>query len=99
MDSADLPQISKYFEYFLTYTIQLYVFCHFGDELTGRFIDLNKKIYEQDWHLYPLKLQKNFRVMMMVTQNPVYIRGFASIKCTHESYKKVFVDRINISLN
>lgn len=66
-----------------------FVVCNFGESVTSHYTDLSNKIYNLSWHLCPLKFQRSVKLMMFNTQQPIYIEGFAGLRCTHETYKKV----------
>lgn len=35
----------------MIFIVWLYLFCHFGDEVTNRYIDVNDLIYKGAWYL------------------------------------------------
>lgn len=68
---------------------QIFLFCFYGEHLLNTFERLNESIFECDWYRFPLESQKLLNAMLVAAQRPVYIRGFGSSACTHESFKEV----------
>lgn len=73
----------------LIFIVWLFLFCHFGDEVTNRYIEVNDLIYKSAWYLYPIEIQKDLRFVMRLAQRPVFMQGFANIKCTRFIFQKV----------
>lgn len=78
---------------------QLFLFCHFGNQLTDTFGTIYDTFYQCDWYLMPLKIQKIMPTILNAAQEPVFLRGFGNITCTREMFKKVFTDRQSILAN
>lgn len=89
ISSGKLSESYRFLDVALNFLIWLFLFCYFGDEVTSRFIEISDLTYDCPWHLYPNKLRKNFKLMMLVAQKPVYLEGIAGIKCTRIMFKKV----------
>lgn len=64
--------------------------CNFGEDTSNRFIALSDSIYMKSWQYCPLDEQKLFPFMIMIGQKPVYMKGFAKLTCSRETFKKVF---------
>lgn len=71
------------------FIVWLYLFCHFGDEVTNRYIYVNDLVYKSAWYLYPIEIRKDIRFAMRVAQRPVFMKGFANIQCTRFIFQKV----------
>lgn len=69
----------------------IYVLCLFGNEVTANLEQVNRSISESSWNVYPLKMQKYLIVMLIISEEPVYIQGFMNTKCTREVLKKVMI--------
>lgn len=66
-----------------------FIICNFGENVTSHFTDLSNEIYNLSWYLYPPKIQYSIKLLMLHLQQPIYIEGFAGIRCTHGTYMKV----------
>lgn len=62
--------------------------CNFGEDVSNRFIILSDLIYLKSWHLCTLEEQKLFTFMILIAQKPVYMTGFANLRCSRETFKK-----------
>lgn len=69
--------------------VSLYLYCHFGDQVTQRFEDIGDAVYQIDWYALPLDMQKNLPMVIALTQKRVFVRGFADTRSTREVFKKV----------
>lgn len=67
----------------------IFLFCYFGDDVTYRFGNVGDSIYQLKWYNYSLELQQCLPMMISISRKPVYLKGFASIQCTCEMFKKV----------
>lgn len=67
-----------------------FLICHFGENVTTAFAKLNVSIYDDiPWYLCPVNVQKCVGPMLMASHTPFHFRGIASLKCSHETFKKV----------
>lgn len=69
--------------------VSLYLYCHFGDQVTQRFEDVGDAVYQIDWYALPLDMQKNLPMVIALTQKRIFVRGFADTRSTREVFKKV----------
>lgn len=67
----------------------LYLFCHFGNLVTQRFEDVGSQISQLAWYKLPLRSQKDYILILALTQKKVYINGFGNARCTREVFMKV----------
>lgn len=67
----------------------IYIFCQFGEIVTGEFMELSEVIYQLDWYTFPPEIQRTLTTLLINAQQPVYFMGFGNIICTCETYKKV----------
>lgn len=63
--------------------------CNSGEHVATSFSKMDDSIYNISWHLYPSSLQKYFILIIMMAHRPVYIRGYAWITCSRETFKLV----------
>lgn len=73
----------------ITMLIFCFLPCNFGEDVTTHYADLADTTYGMSWHLVPLELQSSFKIMIMITQKPIQLDGFAGLKCTRDTYKEV----------
>lgn len=67
----------------------LFMMCHFGENVTIAFENLNESIYNISWYLAPVKLQKYLVPMLATSGESFYFESIASLNCSHQSFKKV----------
>lgn len=73
----------------ITMFMWLFLFCFLGEMVTSRFRNVDDALYECVWYLYPMEIRKKFPIMILISQEPVSLRGFANFRCTHEAFNKV----------
>ena len=64
-------------------------FCEMGEMVTDQFEKFNTKLYQCDWYLFPIEVQRMLVIFMSDTQKPVFIHGYGNILCIRENFKKV----------
>lgn len=67
----------------------LYLFFHYGESVTSRFDALGDKMYQLNWYTLPLDMQKDLGVVIAISRRRVFVRGYADIRSTRESFRKV----------
>lgn len=67
----------------------IFLFCNFGEKISGQFTKLNDVIYQCNWYLCPLKIQQMFPMILTATQNVPTMTSFGNVVCSRESFKKV----------
>lgn len=76
------------FELFWAFTLVL-LSCELGSRISNEFEEINERIDQLKWYLFPLEMR---RLMMMIEMNSQEWVGFAcfgSIPCDRETFKKV----------
>lgn len=83
-----------------------FLLCNLGEDVTSHYANVNDSIYQISWYLCPLELQKSFKLMIMISQKPIYLEGFARFQCNRETFNRVFFfqslknfSRIYLNLN
>lgn len=89
MKSMDVPMILQSASLIFLIVTTLYLFCYFGGQVTQRFEDIGNVLYQLDWFLLPLDLQKILPIVIALTQKRVFVRGFANTRSTREVFIKV----------
>lgn len=69
--------------------VWLYLICYFGSEVASHFQSIAVTIYQCDWYLFPLNMQKWLPMTLALAQKPIYICQFGQIHCTREIFKRV----------
>lgn len=67
----------------------LSLICEFGEMVNERCTRYNDRLYECDWYLCPVEVQRMFLTFMGYSQQSVALGTFLNIKCTREMLKKV----------
>lgn len=67
----------------------LYLFCHFGHEITQYFENIADTIYQLAWYVLPLDMQKDILLIVAFAQRRIFIRGHAGSHCNRETFMKV----------
>lgn len=66
-----------------------FIYCEFSERVCTRFEAVDDKISEIEWYVLPVEIQKMAPIIMMSTQKPVFLRGFANAVLSRETFKKV----------
>lgn len=85
-----LQYIEHFFLIFWSFTY-IFLFCNFGENVTSKFLAIDHAINECDWYLFPYDVQRMLPTIMMSTQKPLILCGFANVVCTREAFKRVRV--------
>lgn len=70
-------------------TMNLFIFCYFGEKITGKFAEVADACYCSHWYDYPLKQQKYAILMLIRTQRPFYFTGYFISACSLATFKAV----------
>lgn len=63
--------------------------CEIGQLCNDLFTDINDKIDQIDWNLYPLEKKRVLILIFLMAQKPVYLEVFGSMAATRETFKNV----------
>lgn len=86
LDPIELSLVSV----FTTWSfIIIFFFCESGERLSGKFEAIDDELYECDWYLFPMEIQRMVLILLSGTHAPVLLRGFGNIVCTREAFKDV----------
>lgn len=67
----------------------VFFFCEFGELILTDFDGLSDGLYDNEWYLYPLDVQRMIPTILIGTQDVISIRGFGNIECTRNTFKMV----------
>lgn len=59
--------------------------------VTHEFKQFHEKLSQCNWYEFPRELQRMLVIVLINTQEPATIKGFANTSCTREEFKKVSV--------
>lgn len=57
--------------------------------LSYQFRMFNEELWQRDWYLFPIELQRMLVIFMLDTEQSMIIRGYGNIKCTRDAFKGV----------
>lgn len=60
-----------------------FLFCHFGDKITTEFESIGDTAYQIEWYRFPLDMQKDLQVVIVLAQKRIFMRGYGD---THTTY-------------
>lgn len=72
------------------------VLCMFGNETTTRFDEIYESFCQCPWNEFPLELQKLLPMVLLIAKEPIYLKGYMSVKCTREFMKTVIFVTKNV---
>lgn len=90
LNSSESVNAAHLFLFIFWSFMQLYILSHMGDILTTHLQDVGEEIYQMNWYLLPIHIQKTLPFSLMVAEEAVLIKAFGSFACTRETFSKVF---------
>lgn len=69
--------------------ILIFFLCQCGQFVTNQFDYFDDKLYQCNWHLFPIEIQRMLVIVMTNTQRPSTVHGFANTFCTRDAFKGV----------
>lgn len=88
-NTMHLTEILNIFVMLFWASVQIFIFCELGENLTERFNRIPIIIYDSEWYNFPKDVRRALPTVMIAAQQPMVLQGFANLKCTRESFKKV----------
>lgn len=73
----------------LTWLVFLLLLCISGENTTNALDNIHPAIYDMPWELCPVRFQKCVWFVLRSAQDPLYLQGYASIKCSRALFKQV----------
>lgn len=67
----------------------LFMLCFFGNVLTTSLELVAQTVYDSNWYLYPIYMQKDCAFMIRSAQSPFWISAFGIMPCTLENFAAV----------
>lgn len=72
--------------------VHFFSLCNYGERVITAFNKLGYTIYQSNWYLQPIEIQRILPIIMISAKRTPIIQGFANVACTHETFKKVWND-------
>lgn len=69
--------------------VPIFIICELGERLTDHFNEISIGIFQCDWYIFPIDVQKMFLIVLLNAQTPITIRGFGNLNCTRDKFKDV----------
>lgn len=69
----------------------IYAFSEMGEMVTIQFNDFEMELGQCNWHLFPLKLQRIYLIILANAEQSITVHGFGNIVCVRESMKRVIL--------
>lgn len=66
------------------------IICEFGENVSEAFEEIDYKISQFDWYLFPSDICKRLPIFISIANKPVSLAVFGSISCCREAFKNVF---------
>lgn len=67
----------------------MFIICEFGENVSTSFDEINDSIDALDWYLYPNGTQRYLPTLILQSQQPVLITGYANILFNRDAFKRV----------
>ena len=71
--------------------VMIFFFCEFGEMLTKQFNIYDEVLCQCNWYSYPFDIQKVLLIVMVNTQQPTILRGYANMFCSRGFFKQVSI--------
>ncbi|RZC33681.1 7tm 6 domain containing protein [Asbolus verrucosus] len=71
------------------YTIQIFTYCWFGNEVEVKSNQIPFSVYESDWTNYSLKEKKDVMILILRSQKPIKLSAFNLFYLSLETYIKI----------
>lgn len=57
----------------------------------NQFEMFNHELDQCNWYLYPIKMQRMLAIVMVNSQQTVFIRGYGNLACVRDYFKRVII--------
>lgn len=71
----------------------LYFFCYNGKRTTDSYLAFSNCLYESNWIILPIRLQKNFVLMIAHGQKVLFYDGLGLLELNLETFLKVNISK------
>lgn len=66
-----------------------FIYCKVGEDVTEAFGTIDEAIYMTSWYICPIHTQNYLKLLMMMAQKEVDLKGFATFNCSCDTFKRV----------
>lgn len=70
----------------------IYLYCYFGKLATDSYMKMADCLYQSNWHILPIELQKYMILMINNMQQPLHYYGFGISLLNLETFIKVRIE-------
>lgn len=70
----------------------VYFLCEIGDNVTQRYENVSRTVYQLNWYMLPLNMQRKLPSILAMTEKNIFIRGFARFHCTRTIFSQVLMN-------
>lgn len=63
--------------------------CYSGQSISNEYVALNEEVYNLSWFLCKKDIKQAVKLVIQISQKPVYMCGYADFRCSNETFKKV----------
>lgn len=74
---------------FCTVATSPFLYCLWGKNGGDSYAKMADRLFESDWHHFPVKLQKYFVIMIANMHRPLYYNGFGIAVLDLETFRNV----------
>lgn len=67
----------------------VFIICEFSQRVNNTFNELNERLDQLKWYLFPIKNRRMLPLVMGFVQQPIALECFGSISCCREVFKGV----------
>lgn len=67
----------------------IFLLCELGEMVTNQYEMLDFEMYQCDWYLFSVGMQRSLVIFMSFSQQPIMIQGFGNTRCVRDTFKKV----------
>lgn len=69
-----------------------FLFCYVGESVASNFSDMHEILYAIPWHICSTTFQKDIKLILLITQKPVYFGGLLTLDCSQHTFKRVRIE-------
>ncbi|XP_051169007.1 odorant receptor 82a-like [Leptopilina boulardi] len=75
--------------YASSFTLQIFIYCYFGHQMTDKSSEIGTAIYFINWHALTLKTKKSLIIIMMRSARPIKLIAVSVIVMSLETFMKI----------
>lgn len=67
----------------------IFLLCESGEAVSHQFDEFDNEFWQSNWYLFPIEMQRMLVIVMLNTQRPAIIQGYANTLCSRDAFKTV----------